>query len=236
MSNYHIFATAAEVVETLAKELEKYSLLNRPVHISLSGGNTPKLLFQRLAQPPYATQVRWSNLHFWWGDERCVAVTDPESNYGTARDLLFRWIVIPKENIHPIRGEHDPHREAVRFALEMAEILPQRHGTPVFDWILLGVGPDGHTASLFPGTTDYQDNRLACVATQPQTGQLRISATAKVLRAAKRISYLALGSAKQAIVNEISRNPAGQLPYPAARIVAENGVTEWYLDREAAPE
>ncbi len=234
MINHIIFDTATDVVESLANDLKTYSSQNKPVHISLSGGSTPKMLFQRLAQAPYNTEINWNNLHFWWGDERCVAPTDPESNFGEANTLLFSKISIPAENIHRILGENDPQQEAERFAKEMVEEIPLENGTPVFDWILLGVGPDGHTASLFPGKTNYADKNLAIVANHPESGQFRVSKTAKVLEAAKRISYLVLGAGKQDIVKEINDTPAEQLPYPAAKITSTTGATEWYLDQDAA--
>lgn len=103
--NTIIFDSAQHAVEKIAQELLAYSLEGRPVHISLSGGSTPKLLFKTLAQAPYNTEIQWKNLHFWWGDDRMVPPTDPESNYGEVQKLLFDHIQIPAENIHRIRGE-----------------------------------------------------------------------------------------------------------------------------------
>ncbi|MZI91890.1 6-phosphogluconolactonase [Vibrio sp. CAIM 722] len=229
-----IFQSADKVVENLADTLKAYSEQGRPVHISLSGGSTPKMLFKLLATDTYAKSIQWNNLHFWWGDERCVAPDDAESNFGEANTLLFSQIDIPAENIHRIRGEEDPQQEAERFAQEMADVIPCENGTPVFDWILLGVGPDGHTASLFPNKTDFADENLSVVASHPESGQLRVSKTAKVLEAAKRISYLVLGAGKQDIVYEIHTTPAEELPYPAAKIQSKSGDTEWFLDIDAA--
>ena len=240
MINHKIYQTADQVVESLAKDMQAFSNMSRPVHISLSGGSTPKMLFKLLASEPYAASIQWQNLHFWWGDERCVAPDDAESNYGEANALLFSTlrerdeILFPEENIHRIRGEEEPEVEAARFAKEMLETIPTENGTPVFDWILLGVGADGHTASLFPGKTNYDEEQLAILATHPETGQIRVSKTARVLEAAKRISYLVLGAGKANIVNEINSQPAHKLPYPAAKIQARSGLTEWYLDLEAA--
>ncbi|CAK4075589.1 6-phosphogluconolactonase [Vibrio sp. 16] len=234
MINHKIFQTAEQVVESLANDMKAYSELDRPVHISLSGGSTPKMLFKLLATEAYATSIQWQNLHFWWGDERCVAPDDAESNYGEANALLFSQVNLPAENIHRIRGEDEPKAEAERFAKEMAEVIPTENGTPVFDWILLGVGADGHTASLFPGQTDYQDENLSVLASHPESGQIRVSKTARVLEAAKRISYLVLGAGKVDIVNEIHTTPANELPYPAAKIQSKTGETEWYLDSDAA--
>ena len=105
------FPTAQHAVEKLAQEFVIYSQLNHPVHISLSGGSTPKLLFKTLAKAPYAEQINWKNLHFWWGDDRMVPPTDSESNYGEVQKRLFDHIQIPAENIHRIRGENEPHFE-----------------------------------------------------------------------------------------------------------------------------
>ncbi|WP_260261418.1 6-phosphogluconolactonase [Vibrio intestinalis] len=234
MINHKIFQTADQVVEHLADDLKAFSEQNRPVHISLSGGSTPKMLFKLLAGAPYAESIQWQNLHFWWGDERCVAPDDAESNYGEANTLLFSQVNIPADNIHRIRGEDEPKVEAERFAKEMADVIPCENGTPVFDWILLGVGADGHTASLFPGQTDYNDENLSVLASHPESGQIRVSKTAKVLEAAKRISYLVLGAGKVEIVHEIHTTPASELPYPAAKIQSKTGETEWYLDSDAA--
>lgn len=234
MINHKIFQTADEVVHSLADDLKTYSEQGRPVHISLSGGSTPKMLFKLLASAPYATSIQWHNLHFWWGDERCVAPDDAESNYGEANALLFSQIQIPTENIHRILGENDPASEVERFAQEMLAQVPTQDGTPVFDWILLGVGADGHTASLFPGATNYQDPALALVASHPESGQLRVSKSAKVLQAAKRISYLVLGAGKADIIHEIHTTAAEALPYPAAKVQSSQGETEWYLDKDAA--
>ena len=150
--------------------------------------------------------------------------------------MLFKHVDLPPENIHRIRGEDDPEIEVIRFANEMADVISCQHGMPVFDWILLGVGADGHTASLFPGATNYEDENLALIATHPESGQLRISKTAKVLQAAKRISYLVLGAGKTQIVSEIRTTPATQLPYPAAKVQSATGETEWLLDSSAASE
>lgn len=227
--NTIIFNTAQNAVEKIAEEFKAYSEQNRPVHISLSGGSTPKLLFKTLAQEPYKSQIQWQNLHFWWGDDRMVPPQDPESNYGEVQKLLFDHIEIPAENIHRIRGEEPAEHELARFSQELTACVPKAE----FDWIILGMGTDGHTASLFPHQTDFNDPNLAVIAKHPETGQIRISKTAKLIEQAKRITYLVTGASKAEILKEIQTTPAENLPYPAARIKATNGVTEWYLDKEA---
>lgn len=228
--NKVIFPTAQEAVNQIAQAFLQYSLQNRPVHISLSGGSTPKLLFKTLAQAPFNTEIQWQNLHFWWGDDRMVKPDDPESNYGEVKKLLFDHIQIPAENIHRIRGEAVVEQELARFSAELTACVPDL----AFDWIILGMGNDGHTASLFPHQTDFNDENIAVIAKHPETGQMRISKTAKLIEQAKRITYLVTGASKATILKEIQSTPAEQLPYPAAKIRAKNGVTEWYLDKEAA--
>ena len=232
--NYKVFATPQDVVISLAETMQAMSLQSQAVHISLSGGSTPKLLFKALAQAPFADSIQWNNLHFWWGDERCVAPTDAESNFGEAHELLFKNVVIPAANIHRIRGEAEPIAECARFAAEMDAVIPHKQGLPAFDWILLGMGGDGHTASLFPHQTNFDDPALAVIATQPQSGQQRISKTARLLENADRITYLVLGESKAEVLFEINSTPAEMLAYPAAKIKASHGETEWYLDAAAA--
>lgn len=227
--NTKIFDTAQHAVEQIAQEFVQYSKQNRAVHISLSGGSTPKLLFKTLAQEPFKSEVRWENLHFWWGDDRMVEPNDPESNYGEVKKLLFDHIRIPTENIHRIRGEENVEQELARFSQELTACVPNLE----FDWIILGMGNDGHTASLFPHQTDFDDQNVAVIAKHPETGQIRISKTAKLIEQAKRITYLVTGEAKAEILKEIQTALPENLPYPAAKIQAKNGITEWILDRNA---
>lgn len=232
--NYKIFPTAQAVVEQIAREFKRYSQLGKAVHISLSGGSTPKLLFQTLAKAPYSQEIQWQNLHFWWGDDRMVEPSDVESNYGEVQRLLFDHIVIPAENIHRIYGELSPQQALEKFKQDLQQIEDKQNGMPVFDWIILGMGTDGHTASLFPKETDFDDPHWAIIARHPQSGQYRVSKTAALIENAKRVTYLVTGAGKASILKEIDTTPAEDLPYPAARIKAKYGITEWYLDQDAA--
>lgn len=234
MLNYRVFATPESVVSSLAESLLEYSQQDKPVHVSLSGGSTPKLLFKVLAQAPFNSAINWANLHFWWGDERCVEPEDAESNFGEAKALLFDHIQIPSANIHRILGENAPSEEATRFAAEMQAQIPAQDCVPCFDWILLGMGGDGHTASLFPSQTNYADENLAIVAQHPESGQYRVSKTAKLLANAERISYLVLGESKAEVVKQIHEDTVEAKDYPAAQVKSHRGITEWYLDTGAA--
>jgi len=228
----HTFNSVTELLVSVATDLQKLSEHTNPSHIALSGGSTPKQLFKFLANSAFSDSIHWHTLHFWWGDERCVPVAHEESNYGVAAQLLFEHITIPAKNIHRIRGEADTEKESQRYALEIEQTLPEQARRPCFDWVILGVGEDGHTASLFPNQTDYQTELSCIVAIHPQSQQKRISISAPVINNAKRVSYLALGSSKQKIVADIlsSHDKCS----PAAKIRSTKGLTEWYLDKPAA--
>ncbi|MDO5674695.1 MAG: 6-phosphogluconolactonase [bacterium] len=234
MRNYRSFTGPEQAAHFLADELKALSLAGDTSHVVLSGGSTPRLWFEILAQPPYAEAIRWTSLHFWWGDERCVPAQDADSNYGQAKRLLFDHVAIPTGNLHPMRGGEKPEAEARRLSEEIESMVAKQQGLPVFDWIILGMGADGHTASLFPEQTDFSEKRLAVVARHPQSGQKRISLSATQLAACRRLTFLVLGADKAARVSEIFSHPAGSLPYPAARISAAHGPTEWYLDTASA--
>jgi len=120
------------------------------VNVSLSGGSTPKLLFSILAKD-FADKIDWSRLHLFWGDERCVQPDDPESNFGECKSLLLDQVPIPESNIHRVRGENDPAAEAERYGQEIRDhVADGSNGYPAMDMMILGMGGDGHTASIFP--------------------------------------------------------------------------------------
>jgi len=150
-SNLHIFKCPEELANQFADLMmswvEKHS--GNSFNLAISGGKTPDLLFSMLASK-YENSTRWQKIHFWWVDERMVPPTNPESNFGVVQKLLFSKISIPEENIHRIKGENAPETETHSYSVQIQEKLPQQDGWPVFDLILLGMGDDGHTASIFP--------------------------------------------------------------------------------------
>ncbi len=229
--NIQVFAEVAELLEGLSEQLLAYSLRGQPKHIVLSGGSTPKRWFSYMASNAFAQEIEWANLHFWWGDERMVPASDVESNYGEAMRLLFDEVVIPESNLHPIHGDALVSEELLRLERETTPFLEPPYPESIFDWVILGVGEDGHTASLFPGKTDYEDQRTWVPAVHPQTLQNRISLSAKAISAASRVTYLAMGSGKSEVVDQVMSG--ADIDLPAARIAAYNGETEWYLDQSA---
>ncbi|GBD91954.1 6-phosphogluconolactonase [bacterium BMS3Abin04] len=207
---------------------------NRKYFVALSGGQTPKKLFKYLAEN-YIDKIHWSNVHFFWGDERCVQLDNSESNYGEADRLLFSKINIPKENIHPVICDGNSETARKKYEEEIKSNLFKKNDKLVFDLIILGVGEDGHTASIFPNQLNFISSTNICeIAHHPQSNQERITLTGPVIMHAKKIVFLVTGESKSEIVCKILRKCVGYDKLPAALIKPESGIVEWYLDREAA--
>jgi 6-phosphogluconolactonase len=231
-----IFKSPGKVCDAIATEILKLTQeSNQKIFdIALSGGNSPKVLFKKLAEE-YADTIPWERIHLWWGDERCVPPDDEQSNYKMTVDYLISGISIPKENIHRIKGENDPEPEAARYSKEMEEMLNSRGKDPVFDLILLGLGDDGHTASIFPDQLElFEDDSSCAVAQHPITGQKRITITGNVLNNANRIFFLVVGKNKSMRVSEIMNDNEAAKLLPAYYISPKNGELIWFLDEEAA--
>lgn len=204
--------------------------------IALSGGITPKKLFRHLVDQ-YKNRLPWERIHFWWGDERCVPPDDDQSNFKMTYDTLFSKIEIPSDNIHRIKGEANPEQEAVRYAAEIADNLEHRNGIPVFDLILLGLGEDGHTASIFPDQLDLLNSEKFCaVATHPESGQKRVTLTGKVINNADNIFFLVTGSGKAKRLSEIMNNEEIAKKHPATHVEPYHGSMIWFIDETAALE
>jgi 6-phosphogluconolactonase len=224
---------ASDLAAEIVSLVNKAAVEGREMTIALSGGSTPGLLFSVLAAE-YKDKVKWEFAHFFWGDERCVPPHDPESNFGmTSRNFLEK-INIPNKNIHRVTGEEDPEKEALRYSEEILKFTRQRHGKPVFDLIILGLGDDGHTASIFPGQEELlKSDKICSVAIHPVTMQKRITITGPVINNAEIVIFLVSGLNKAEVVAEIIEKP-GISDYPAAAIEPISGVLKWYLDMDAA--
>jgi len=233
-----IYQTPAVLAESFAAELvliiTDLTKKGRTVTIALSGGSTPELLFSVLADRYYNSAV-WEHVHFFWGDERCVPPVSNESNYGLAKRTLFDKIGIPSKNIHRILGENDPSDESLRYSSEITSFTQEKNGLPAFDIVLLGLGEDGHTASIFPGYLDLLTSEKICeVAVNPYSGQKRITITGRIINNAASVFFLATGKKKSVIVENIFDKKPASLNYPASFIVPLNGQLQWYLDNDAA--
>jgi 6-phosphogluconolactonase len=238
-----LFPTPQALAESLAlelinqikeiKEIKEAGKRISPFTIALSGGSTPKLLFSVLGDE-FASSVSWSNVHFFWVDERCVPPDDPESNFGMTNKTLLSKIDIPENNIHRINGEDDLWKEAERYSDEIEKFTVNRNGFPFFNIILLGLGEDGHTASIFPGNEKlFQTDRICASAVHPSTGQERITITGKVINNAANIIFIVTGKNKAGIVNNIVGQRDNKKQFPASFVKPSDGRVFWYLDEPA---
>jgi 6-phosphogluconolactonase len=219
-------AAAREIARTLIDAVETRSTAT----LVLAGGSTPRSIHAHLAKPALSSLIPWHLVHLFWGDERCVPPDDASSNYAMARATLIDSIEIPQENVHRILGELPPPEAAARYEAEL-----RRHfgdgDPPAFDCVMLGMGADGHTASLFPGdplldeterwvgTTDGLD------ASPPVP---RVSLTPPPLNAAREVLFAVSGEAKSRVVRDIEEQIEGFQQYPAARILCA-GTTAWFV-------
>lgn len=233
--NLHVFPSPEALAETLADKLMSLfgNSTSSAFHIAISGGTTPNLLFSALAGK-YARSPIWNNIYFWWVDERMVPPDDADSNYGTAYKLFFSQIEIPKDNIHPIKGENAPETEALSYSSQIKESLPFSNGRPVFDLILLGMGDDGHTASIFPNQMQLLDSNNICeVAIHPQSRQKRITLTGQIINNALKVWFVVTGTSKADKLKTILLHYPNAIMLPAAHINPLNGELAWYTDEEA---
>lgn len=229
-----VFKDTKALCEAMAADFWGMSLTQGVKHIALSGGSTPMMLFEVLANE-FNDKIDWSKFHFWWGDERCVPPDNDESNYKLAKEYLLDHIDIPKKNIHRIHGEAIPEKEAQRYGQEMFRHLPPLDGWPSFNLLLLGMGEDGHTASIFPNQMDLLNSKDFCaVANHPVTGQKRVTITGQVLNHARAVYFMITGASKAETLMKIISQNTGYMSYPAARVHAVNGSLNWWLDEEAA--
>lgn len=236
MKQTRIYHTKQEVAERFSIFFQELASSKKTFHIALSGGSTPKIVFDYLAENFSAT-IDWSKVNFYWGDERCVSPTDNESNYKMTLEHLLSKIPIPAGNIFRILGENDPKNEAIRYSDVLTKSLPSADGIPKFDLVILGMGDDGHTASIFPHEIQLWEAEENCVvAIHPDSGQRRVSLTGKIINTAEVVAFLVTGSSKAEKVKEIIKEVGSYKEYPASLVKPTSGNLIWFLDTEAAKE
>lgn len=203
--------------------------------VSLAGGATPRALYTRLAAAAHRDAVPWRKTIVFFGDERAVPPDHPESNYGMARQTLLEHVPIPPEQVHRILGEAaDPEHAAASYEAVLRETFPGEPA-PRFDLVLLGIGADGHTASLFPGHSALEEEkRWVVVASAPKPGPPRITLTLPALRAGRRILFLVTGEEKSAVFARAFGGVPHETPYPCELVIPTDGVREVIADRAAA--
>jgi len=227
----HILKSPQDLANAFAIQLIKWinETPGNTFHLALSGGTTPSILYRLLAEK-YSNKVPWQKIHFWWGDERMVPPGNPDSNFGVVNKLIFSKFKLSPDQIHRIKGEEEPIAEAKRYGLEMEKLIPLVNNLPAFDLILLGLGEDGHTASIFPDQIQLMESdEITGIAMQPITGQQRITLTGRVLNNAKKVAFLVSGESKASIFNQVIHGSERALVYPAAHIHPA-GELHWFVD------
>jgi 6-phosphogluconolactonase len=235
-------AAAVEFLHLGADALRRQGVFR----VALAGGTTPRAAYERIAsswREAPGGALDWSRIHLFWGDERMVPADDPESNFGMAHWALISRVPIPEENVHRIAGDlPDAEAAAARYEEELRGAFA---GAPVavprFDLVLLGMGADGHTASLFPGSPALDESsKLAVSARHPETGAPRVTLTFPVLNRAAAIVVVVSGAAKAAALERALRTggappSSGRPTLPAARLRPTAGTLLWLADEAAAP-
>jgi 6-phosphogluconolactonase len=201
--------------------------------VVLSGGSTPEPIYRLLAQEPYREQVRWSNSHVFWGDERCVPRNHVENNARMAWDALLHHVPIPKNQVHPILSEESPAQAANHYETILRVFF--HDAPPRFDLVVLGLGENGHTASLFPHTSILAEpNRWVKEVFVQELNRYRVSLTAPIINQATRIVFLTHGRQKAQVLRDVLLGPLQPEELPAQLIRPALGETLWLVDREAA--
>lgn len=226
---------AADVAHRVADRIRDLSEESgaRVRTIALSGGSTPKRLYETLAKPPYRESVRWGALELFFGDERSVPPDHQDSNYRMAYEALLSHVTVKAHRMHAEAGEADAYEKLVR-----ERITETRDGIPIFDLILLGMGGDGHTASLFPGTKALDEgDRLVVMNEVPQMNTRRMTFTYPLINAARHVWVLVPGADKRERVKECLdalANQPGERPYPIVGVQPTHGGLVWWLDEGSA--
>ncbi len=229
----HFVALASEAIETDGR-----------FAVALAGGSTPKAAYVLLASDEYATGVDWSRVQVFWGDERCVPPDHPDSNYRMAREAWLDQVSLPAENVHRIRGELEPDQAAREYedVLRIFFSPPYRDRkadgnapVPSFDLILLGMGDDGHTASLFPGTgAIHEQARWVVAHFVEKLDTWRITLTPVVINAAANVTFVVSGSGKAERLHQVLNGPCQPDVLPAQIVNPDGGRLRWLVDRAAA--
>ncbi len=222
---------AAEVFVACASDSQRES--NR-FCVALSGGKTPKQVYELLATDDFRGRVNWSGVHLFFGDERAVPPDHPESNFKMVDDALISKVSIPVENVHRMKGEIEPEAAASQYEETLRSAFPG-NSWPSFDLVFLGLGEDGHTASLFPGSKAmHEEVRWVLTTRNPETHQQRITVTLPVLNHAKHAVFLVVGQNKAERLRDVLTEPQSRNRLPAQAIKLASGRLEWLVDAEAA--
>ena len=202
--------------------------------VAISGGTTPRRMYRMLAEEPCGSAIPWNKTYIFWADERCVPENDPASNYGAAKNDFLNRVPVPEAQVYPMPGELPPKQGALKYQKALIDFFHLEDGqVPIFDLILLGMGTDGHTASLFPGHRTVDETKRMVVAVKGGHPNVnRLTLTLPVLNRAKQIIFLISGKEKAATLKTVFENLKAQLP--VQKIYTLEGELTWLLDRETA--
>lgn len=210
--------------------------------LGLSGGSTPEPLYRALATERFTRYLDWSHVHVFWGDERCVPPDHADSNFRMAREALLDQVPLPADHIHRIEGELDPELAAARYEQVLTTFFGQQEtgdipSRPRFDVLILGMGDDGHTASLFPGTTALGEQvRWVVPNYVDKLGVWRVTLTALAINSAAHILFLVSGTEKAGVLRKVLLGPRQPQVYPAQLIYPDDGLLTWHIDAQAVAE
>lgn len=224
--------TGRSISDVLIEKMANHS--DNLFHLAISGGTTPDILYNLWADE-YLNKIEWNRIALYWVDERCVPPSHPESNFGNAKTKFLDIISHKGALIHRIHGELPPVAEAKRYSSMVRKALNHKNGMPSFDMVILGIGTDGHTASIFPGQDALINTRhIYEVSVHPENKRIRISMTAPVILNAENIVFHVTGKDKANVINNIVNDADSALNYPAYYIVSKSGKLSMYLDEDAA--
>ena len=231
-----VFANAEELSRGAA---EFFALQAKQAHaargrfsVALSGGHTPERTYRLLSDPALREQVAWKHMHVFWGDERCVPADDPQSNQRLARETLLDRVPLPAAQIHPISCDHSAAEAAARYETLLRSFFPDQ--PPYLDLVLLGLGENGHTASLFPDTAvlDEQQRWVAGLHVAGQDFE-RVTLTAPFINRAATVLFLVTGASKATVLQQVIQGPAAPRDLPAQLIRPLSGKLHWFIDQDA---
>jgi 6-phosphogluconolactonase len=227
-------AVAASVADAFVNDAHSAISQRGAFFVALAGGTTPKAAYQLLAQEPRASAIDWQHVQVYFGDERCVPPDHQDSNYRMAREALLSRVPLPEQNVHRMEGEADPLVAARTYAESLIQTMGD---VPHFDLIMLGMGPDGHTASLFPGTDPLVDNERLVRAVYVEKLQThRITLTPLVINNARHVIIATEGLTKAPALYAVRMGPYDPVVHPVQIVAPVDGQLSWYVDRAAAAE
>lgn len=237
--NVLVFDDAESVARAAAEriaDIARASIAARGLYtLVLSGGSTPRRVYELLAGEEFGERIDWPNVHVFFGDERMVPPDHAESNYRMAHEALLARVPIPPENVHRIEGLGDAAANASSYESALRGLFGEEVEWPRLDHVLLGMGDDGHTASLFPGTTVLDEQRLWVAPNWVEKlGAWRVTLTAPAINAARHVTFLVNGSGKAERVREVLKGERDPSRLPSQLIRPHDGTLEWFVDRAAA--